>query len=111
VHSILHRLWKDEVAFVASSEMVLLAAIAGIGLVAGLVAIRDAVVGELADVGGSVGELNHSYSFAAITTSNGVVNGSVFVDQSDFCEIEGNNDRVCAAANCIRICATAATHE
>ena len=98
--------WRDEVGFVVSSELILAATILVIGSVVGLGTMRDAVMAELADVGGAIGDIDHSFSFGAVTTSCGTVNGSIFVDQPDFCEIPGNNDRVCSAPLCVRVCLT-----
>ena len=38
---VLKRLWKDEAGFVVSTELVLLATVAVIGLLTGIVAVRD----------------------------------------------------------------------
>ncbi len=98
------RFWADEAGFIVSSELVLIATIVVIGLIAGLAAVRDAVVGELADVGAAIGEVNQSYSFGAITGHCSSVSGSIFSDQFDFCELPGNNDIATIAAQCIQIC-------
>lgn len=57
----LRRLWRDEQGAVLSAELVLIAVITVIGLVVGLAAFRDSVVGELGDTAAAVGELNQSY--------------------------------------------------
>lgn len=106
MQSMASELWYDESGFVVGSEMVLLTTICVIGILAGLSAARDSIVGELADVGAAVGDVNQSYSFGAVTTSAGVVNGSSFTDVFDFCELPGNNDRFCSAPACISICGT-----
>ena len=103
-------LWIDEAGFVASSELILVALILMIGAVAGLSSVRDAVVGELADIGAAIGDLNHSFSYAAVTSDCGSAEGSAFADESDFCDLPGadgfgdNNDRICQAPLCITIC-------
>lgn len=81
---------NDDRGFLASSELVLIATIVVIGLLTGLVTIRDQVIQELADVADAVSEFDHSYSLGAITTTAGSVAGSVFVDSPDFCEAAGN---------------------
>ena len=89
----LTQLWNDEAGFIVSSELVLIATIVVIGLIAGLTAVRDAVVGELADVGAAVGDVNQSFSFGAITGHCSSTAGSIFSDEGDFCEIDdANND-------------------
>lgn len=60
-----------------------------IGLLSGLVTVRDQVITELADVADAVSELDQSFSFAAITATVGSVAGSTFADAADFCEQTG----------------------
>lgn len=79
-------LWQDDRGFLASSELILIATIVVIGLITGLVTVRDQVIQELADVADAVSEFDHSYSFAAIVTPVGSVAGSIFIDGPDFCE-------------------------
>lgn len=106
------QLWLDEAGFIVSSELVLIATIVVIGLIAGLAAVRDAVVGELADVGAAVGEVNQSFSFGAITGHCSSTSGSIFSDEGDFCENDNaNNDTTAVAAQCIQICTVAAVPE
>ncbi len=108
----LSHLWNDEAGFIVSSELVLIATIVVIGLIAGLAAVRDAVVGELADVGAGIGEAEQSFSFGAITGHCSSTSGSIFIDQGDFCEVQsGNNDTAAVAAQCIQICVVAAVPE
>ena len=89
------RLWRDETAFVASTDLLLIATILCIGSIVGLVSIRDQVVQELGDVGIAIGQLNQSYTFTgfALTLSAGgvaigtfSVAGSSFADTADFCD-------------------------
>ena len=106
------QLWQDEAGFVVSSELVLIATILVIGIIAGQSALRDAVVGELADVGAAIGDVNQSFSFGAITGHCASTAGSIFSDEGDFCEIDDdNNDTAGVAANCVSICVVAATSE
>ena len=81
--------WRDEAGFVISTELIFIATIVVIGMITGLVTVRDQVGLELADVADAVSELDQSFSFAAITASVGSVAGSVFNDQPDFCEQTG----------------------
>ncbi len=106
------QLWQDEAGFVVSSELVLIATILVIGIIAGQSALRDAVVGELADVGAAIGDVNQSFSFGAISGHCASTAGSIFSDEGDFCEIDGaNNDTAGVAANCVSICVVPATPE
>jgi hypothetical protein len=84
------RLWGDECGFVVSSDLILISTILVLGLLVGLVTLRDQIVQELADVAMAVGNLNQSYSFAEHTVDfDGLtftVAGSSFEDESDFGE-------------------------
>ena len=83
------RFCQDENGFVISTELIFIATIVVIGMVTGLVTVRDQVGLELADVADAVSELDQSFSFAAVTATVGSVAGSTFSDQPDFCEQVG----------------------
>jgi len=85
------RLWLDERAVVVSMDLLLISTILALGLIVGLVSLRDQIVQEFGDMAAAVGNLNQSYSFAAVTVADPVngdswVAGSSFIDQADFCE-------------------------
>jgi hypothetical protein len=88
--STIKRLWDDESGFVVSSDLILVSSILVLGLLVGLVSLRDLIVQELGDVAMAVGNLNQSYSFAGHTVEfDGLeftVAGSSFTDESDFGE-------------------------
>lgn len=92
------RLWRDESGSVLSAELVLVVALAGIGMIAGLSTYRDQVVFELADMGTAIGEFNQTYSISPVVASFTVNGntvfasfaGSVFTDQADFCQTTAN---------------------
>jgi hypothetical protein len=85
-------------------DLILVGTIVVLGLIVGLVALRDQIVQEFGDLAAGLGNLNQSYSFAAVTVAdpvNGdsIVAGSSFIDQADFCELgttegSGDNDPV-----------------
>jgi len=80
------QLWNDEAGFLVSAELVLVATILVIGVISGLLSVRDAVITELADVGGAIGSINQSFALrgtAAHSTANA---GSGFNDLVDFCD-------------------------
>lgn len=95
------QLWRNQQGFAISSELILLATLIAIGLLAGLTAVRDGVVSEISDVAGSVQDLNQSYSFSSLTGHSATNVGSDFQDAIDFCDdadaISGQAD------NCIRM--------
>ena len=112
------RLWLDEQAFVASMDLILISTILVLGLIVGLVSLRDQIVQEFGDMAVALGNLNQSYSFAAVTIAdpNGdtVVAGSSFIDQADFCELgttegSGDNDPAGQPPACIDVTVAATT--
>lgn len=80
------RLWNDEAGFVISTELALVATLLVIGLIVGLDTIRVAVVQELGDIGMAIGQLNQSYTYAAITGHSAATAGSDYLDESDLCD-------------------------
>ena len=96
---VLKRLWNDEAGFVVSTELVLLATVAVIGLLTGIVSVRDGVVSELSDVAGAVQEVNQSYSFDGVIGHNAATSGTQFNDQLDECD--SSDDPSGGADNCI----------
>lgn len=89
--SMLHRIWKDEAGFVVSTELVLIATILVIGLVVGLATVRDQVVQELGDLALAIGNVNQSYEYSGVTGHTSATAGSEFLDNQDFCEIDGDD--------------------
>jgi len=91
-------LLNDERGFVVSSELVLVATIVVIGLITGLVTVRDQVIQELADVADAVSEIDQSYSYSGVTAHAASTSGSLFDDLNDYCEVGGNaSDQVAGA--------------
>jgi len=86
----LRTLWKDEAGFVISSELLLIVTIMVIGLIVGMVAVRDAVVQELADVAAAIGALDQSYQYNGVTNtcSAAGTHGGQMVDDADECDQE-----------------------
>ncbi len=105
------RLWQDDAGFVVSTELVLIATIIVLGALVGQATLRDAVISELADTAESINELNQSYSFSTVTGHSSSVTGTVFTDQADFCEDEGQDGRqgVTGNGHCVNLNATVVT--
>lgn len=81
---------KKEGGFIVSAELILIATILVIGLIAGMVALRDALTAEYDDVAEAFGALDQSYSFTGITilgspgnVTLAIVAGSSFADSVD----------------------------
>ena len=58
-----HRLLDDETGLVLSAELIIIVTITVLGLVVGLAAVQEALVGELTDISGAFRSLNQSYGF------------------------------------------------
>lgn len=81
---ILRALWIDEAGFVITSELLVIVTILVLGVMVGLIAIRDAIVQELGDIAAAIGNLDQSYSFNGVLMSNGATTrGSLFLDAVD----------------------------
>ena len=80
------RLWKDEAGFVVSTELVVVSCILVLGMIVGLVSIRDQVVQELGDVGAGIAVLQQGFDWSGITAHTSIVAGSHLVDTTDFCD-------------------------
>ncbi len=76
---------KKEAGFIVSAELVLIATILVIGLIVGMVAIRDAVTAEMHDVAEAIGALDQSYVFYGIQDVALIsqVAGSTWADSID----------------------------
>lgn len=91
-----HRFLSDDCGFVVSSELVMIATIVVIGLIAGLTSVRDQVIMELGDVSIAVTRTTQSYSFSGVTSHAGSTAGTVFRDRRDFCDtgIDNSNNLI-----------------
>jgi len=85
--NLLTRFWRDDAGFVVSSELVLVATILVIGMIAGLTTLRDGVVQELGDVASAFGAVSQTYQYNGVQGHSGATAGSTYVDQLDFCDV------------------------
>jgi hypothetical protein len=76
---------RSEDGFLLSSEALLIGTIAVLGLLVGLVNIRDAVVQELGDFGQAISLLSQDYTYAGVIDAGttAATSGSVLVDSTD----------------------------
>ncbi len=101
----LSSLWRDEVGFIVSAELVLVATLLVIGLVVGLSEVQHAVVSELNDVADGIGSLNQGFLFSGLSArkSHGgyksYIHGSSFHDSVDDCDNNQNSIACDAATN------------
>ena len=100
------RLWRDEKGVVNSMDLILITTILVIGMIVGLVCLRNQVVQELSDTAGAIGSLNQSYSYNARTLNWGTyvmsVAGSSYTDQPNVdSTIDGSNFTAPAIRNAV----------
>lgn len=71
--------------FIVSAELALITTIVVIGLIVGLVAVRDAVVTELHDIAEALGELDQTFDFDGVQNLDGIAQteGGRFLDRDD----------------------------
>lgn len=67
--SMFTRLWKDEAGIVAL-EYLLVATILGLGLIAGLAGLRNALDSELLELGEAITGLDHDYYITGVAHEN-----------------------------------------
>lgn len=79
-------LFNDENGFVVSAELILVATIVVLGLIVGLVEVRQAISEELEDVASAIGSINQSYTYSGLKTPKSCLSGSRFFDDRDFCD-------------------------
>ncbi len=74
------KLWNDEGGFILSTEAMILWTIVILGMVTGLVAVRDAAVTELTEVGNAILTFDQSYSYQGVIllVNNGNPGGGQF---------------------------------
>lgn len=100
------KLWNDEAGFIVSAELVLIATILVLGMIVGLVSVRDQVVQELGDIALAFGRINQSYSFSGITGHTSSTSGSSLDDAPDYCDEAA--DPLLGGAVCISVTVAAA---
>ena len=82
----LRQLWKDETGAILSAEIVVIGTILVIGVITGLTSLRDAVITELADVGGALSWLDQSYVIHGSTSHSSATATTQHHDSRDFCD-------------------------
>ncbi len=108
---VMHALWNDDRGFIITAELVMIATILVIGLIAGLACVRDAVTGELFDVADAIDSLNQSYAYTGMhgcwaqgCGRHSFTAGSCFTDYEenvqDECFFEGPCQARCETPAC-----------
>lgn len=78
MRKILSKLWNDDGGAIIAMEWVFIATILVLGIITGLVAVRQAVLTELSDVAQAILSLNQSYSFTGQSNCQASTAGSQF---------------------------------
>src|SRR5579883_1552114 len=78
MRKLLSRLWNDDGGAIIAMEWVFIATILVLGIITGLVAVRQAVLTELSDVAQAILSLNQSYSFTGQSNCQASTAGSQF---------------------------------
>ena len=79
--------WEDERGYVVSAELVLISTLLGVGMITGLVSVRNQINQELVDVGQAIGSLSQSYAYGGISKPGmAYTDGSYYNDVCDFCQ-------------------------
>jgi hypothetical protein len=88
----LKRLWNDEAGFIISAELVLVATVLVIGMIVGLVSLRNQVVQELVDVGQAIGSISQSFAYCGVHGKPGTAwtDGCGYRDKVDWCQSPQN---------------------
>jgi hypothetical protein len=92
----MNQLLNDEAGFIVSAELILVSTIAVLAMVVGLSEVAYGVNEELEDVGSAFGTMNQTFTVCGVSGHKGSTTGSLFRDNRDFCDNEG--DISCNAA-------------
>ncbi len=102
--TLITRFWQDDIGFIISMELILIASIVVIGILMGLVSVRDGMVSEMSDVAGSIQDMNQTYYYRGVTGHSSRTAGSSWLDRRDWCDTA--EDSVFADDNCITFTAS-----
>ncbi len=86
--TLLKRLYRDESGVIASLDLILLSVLLGLGILVGVVSLRNQVVQEFGDLSTAIGSLDQSYSYVGdkapkLNCKDCWVAGSSYKDRSD----------------------------
>src|SRR3954470_2772202 len=83
MRKLMTRLWDDDCGALIATEFVFVATILVLGIITGLVAVRQAVISELTEFANAVMALSQSYSFAGQSNCLSSTAGSQATDSTD----------------------------
>jgi Flp pilus assembly pilin Flp len=96
MQSLMNQLLNDEAGFIVSAELILISTIAVLSMVVGLSEVASGINQELEDVGSAFGSINQSFMVSGNNGHKGNSTGSLFNDNRDFCDNQG--DITCSSA-------------
>ena len=82
MRKLLSKLWEDDGGALIATEWVFVATILILGIITGLIAVRQAVISELTEFAQAIMALDQSYSFAGQANCLASTAGSQAVDVS-----------------------------
>jgi hypothetical protein len=77
---LLNNLWNDDCGALIAAEFLFVATILVIGIIVGLVSVRNAVVHELVELGNAFLALSQGYSIAGLSGCCSLTDGSQAID-------------------------------
>ena len=80
--SVLQHLWRDTRGNMAPVDLILMTAITAIGVMVGLVIVRDGVVQEMGDVAVALDNLDQSFSASISLATVGTVWSASYIDDT-----------------------------
>ena len=83
MRKVLSRLWADDGGALIATEWVFVATILILGIITGLIAVRQAVISELTEFANALMALDQSYSFAGQSNCLSSTAGSAATDSTD----------------------------
>jgi hypothetical protein len=84
---------NNKSGFIVTAELLLITTILVIGLIVGMVTLRNSMNAELEDVAEAIGDLNQSYNFMGLLVDNttGTTAGSCYTDEPDDSAADDND--------------------
>ena len=79
---VLRRLWGDTRGAMAPADLILMTAITAIGVIVGLVIVRDSVVQEMGDVAVALDNVDQSFGVQVVMSGVGTVYTALYVDDA-----------------------------
>jgi Flp pilus assembly pilin Flp len=84
MRNLMLNLWNDDAGALIATEWVFIATIMVLGIITGLVAVRQALLSELTEFANAVLALNQSFSFSGQSNCSSFTGGSAAFDVNDF---------------------------